>query len=177
MCILTNFDKYVIIKISKLYGLFSEGVCMFNIIIELYDVEDKLSEVAMYFDEAYEKWWLESDIAKEIIKDVDSSEYIGGECIMSPVFGMISPRDLSTGCKACLVLLNEPEHIVSGERFGDNCFKWLSKIGEQQDITITLSHFIDDYDIPIDAVVLNDNRHIASVEELNNAILELSEGL
>ncbi len=149
---------------------------MFKIIVEL-DKIDKLSDVVLYFDEAYERSWLESDMARAIIRDIDKSEYIGGECIMSPIFGMILPRDLSTGCKACLVMLNEPENLVSGEEFGDNCFPWLNKIGKMQDITITLSHFIDDYSIPIDAIVLNDNRHVSSVKELNNAIIELSEGL
>ena len=74
---------------------------------------------------------------------VDSSEYIDGEYIQSPVFGGISPRDLSTGCKALLILLNEPDKIVSGDRMGDNCYPVLFEMAKNADYTITLSHIID----------------------------------
>ena len=34
--------------------------------------------------------------------------------------------------KGCLILLNEPDVIIRGESFGDNCFPWLSRIGEEK---------------------------------------------
>ena len=69
--------------------------------------------------------------------------YISGEYIQSPVLGGISPRDLSSGCKALLILLNEPDKIVSGDRMGDNCYPVLLKMAESADYTITLCHLID----------------------------------
>ncbi len=146
---------------------------MLNIIIEFDDVDDKLVGAGLYFEDVYEQDWFDSDLAKEIIKGIDKSEYIGGECIKSPVLGMIPPSMLSGGCKSCLLLLNEPEHVVCGESFGDNCFPWLSKIGEKHDITITLHHFFRSTDIGIVARIINDGRVVHSLGEVNYAIIEL----
>lgn len=104
---------------------------------------EKISLVSDYFDAVYDASWLQSEMAKKIIRVVDSSEYIDGEYIQSPVFGGISPRDLSTGCKALLILLNEPDKIVSGDRMGDNCYPVLFEMAKNADYTITLSHIID----------------------------------
>jgi len=148
---------------------------MLRIIVELEPVEDKIAYVSDYFDDSYDASWFESDLAKEVIRGIDKSEYIDGECIKSPVLGMIPPSYLSTGCKGCLILLNQPDVIVSGERFGDNCFPWLSKIGEQMDITITMHHYLMDFDMPIRALVLNNNQVVSTAEELDAVILDLGD--
>mgnify|MGYP004560074383 FL=1 len=106
-------------------------------------MKDKVNYPSDYFDAMYDKSWLCSDMAKYIIKTVDKSDYVSGEYIESPVFGGISPRDLSTGCKALLILLNEPDNIVSGDRMGDNCIPVLLKMATEHDYTITLSRIID----------------------------------
>jgi len=144
-----------------------------NIIIEFDEVKDKLVGPGLYFEDVYEQDWLDSDLAKEMIKDIDKSEYIGGECIKSPVLGMIPPSMLSGGCKGCLLLLNEPEHLVCGDSFGDNCFPWLSKIGEKHDITVTLHHFFRSEELPVVARIVNDCRVVHSLGEVNSAIIQL----
>ena len=107
------------------------------------DWPDRIAYVSDYFDAVYETEWLTSEMSKRIIKQVDDSEYISGEYIESPVFGGISPRDLSTGCKALLILLNENNVIVSGDRMGDNCYPLLLEMAEERDITITLCHYVE----------------------------------
>lgn len=102
--------------------------------------EGRVAYVSEYFNSVYTKKWLNNDLAKQIIKDIDRTDHIQDEFLMSPVLGGISPRDLSSGCKALLLLLNRPSVIVSGERMGDNCVVWLLEIGRMQDITITLHH-------------------------------------
>ncbi|MGX8704452.1 MAG: DUF4869 domain-containing protein [bacterium] len=52
---------------------------------------------------------METDLAKAIIRDVDRSEVLSGECINSPVFGQIPPERLSGGTKTLLLVFNEPE--------------------------------------------------------------------
>lgn len=106
-------------------------------------MENKISEVSQYFDAVYDSTWLSSEWAKRIIKEIDKSEYISGEYIESPVFGGISPRDLSTGCKALLILLNEPDKIISGDRMGDNCYPLLLEMSKDKDYTITLAHWVN----------------------------------
>lgn len=106
-------------------------------------MENKISYVSNYFDAMYEESWFKSDMAKHIIRTIDKSEYIDGDYIRSPEFGGIPPRDLSTGCKALLILLNEPESIVSGDRMGDNCYPVLFEMAKDHDYTITLCHMMD----------------------------------
>lgn len=106
-------------------------------------MKDKIGYVSEYFDAMYDENWFRSDMAKHIIWAIDESEYIDGDYIKSPGFGGISPRDLSTGCKALLTLLNEPNEIVSGDRMGDNCFPVLFEMAKKRDYTITLCHIVD----------------------------------
>lgn len=107
------------------------------------NLEERIEYVSDYFDAQYEQDWLSSDLARNIIREIDKSEYKDGEYIHSPVLGGISPRDLSSGCKALLIILNEPDTIVSGDRMGDNCYPILLDIAKDRDVTITLCHYVD----------------------------------
>lgn len=146
---------------------------MLRIMVEVNHIEDKITKPSGYFDAEYDETWFQTQLAKDIIKGIDLSEYIDGDYIKSPVFGGMSPTRLSTGCKGCLLLLNRPDLVVSGERFGDNCFEWLSKIGEQQDITITLCHFLMDDNIPMHAVVVNNGVEIFTSGELTHVMFDV----
>lgn len=141
---------------------------MLNVILG--SLKDSVHYVSDYFDATYDTSWFETSLAKEIIKGIDDSEFIEGEYIKSPVYGGISPRDLSSGCKGVLLLLNMPELIVCGERFGDNCFKWLFEVAKQQDITITLSHYLK-LSYSFDMCILNSNTVVHNRAELYNQIV------
>ncbi len=137
-----------------------------------FNVEGKISNTSGYFNSKYKVDWLNNDLAKEIIKDIDNSIHVKDHVIESPVLGAIPPIWLSTGCKGLLILLNSPSGIIlSGERFGDNCFKWLSKLGEQKDVYITLSHYLDEEDIPLTATITNNGKVVRSSGGINTEIL------
>lgn len=124
-----------------------------------------------WFDDDYEVSWLNNQMAKDIIMGIDKSEHVKDHLIISPVLGGISPQQLSTGCKATLYMLNNPGTYIRGERFGDNCFYWLGKIGELQDIHITLCHYLDD-DVDLIATITNTGVVIHNSHELNKELLE-----
>lgn len=151
---------------------------MLNIIIELDRVQDKISSPSDYFDANYENSWLNSPLAKEIIKGIDKSDHIKDSYIESPVLGAIPPHMLSGGCKGCLILLNEPDVIIRGESFGDNCFPWLSRIGEEKDITITMHHFLNAFsstDFAMTARIVNSGKIIHSADEFSFEMLRICE--
>ena len=77
------------------------------------DAENSVYNTSVYFKNNYEEEWLESDLAKKMIKDVDDSDVLSGECIMSPVFGQIPPERLFGGVKTLLLMLNEPDRIFN----------------------------------------------------------------
>ena len=90
-----------------------------------------------------------------------------------PILGGISPRDLSTGCKALLILLNEPETIVSGDRMGDNCYPLLLEMAKEKDYTITLAHWVNlkEYE-PLDIYDIPTNQKITTALEMMRCYAE-----
>lgn len=100
------------------------------------DAENGIYNTNVYFKNTYEPEWIESELAKRIIKDVDDSDVLSGECIKSPVLGQIPPERLSGGVKTLLLMLNEPDKIFNASTCGDNCAKWILEIGKQKDLTI-----------------------------------------
>lgn len=131
------------------------------------DVDGMLRKAARYFDANYEPEWLDDPLVKEMIKDVDKSEVISREVILSPVFDSMSPMYLSGGVKSLILMLKEPEHIFYGSLCGDNCAKWILKIGEMHDIHVSLSYLMDfgPKEETMNALILNDGTRISTVEE------------
>ena len=85
---------------------------MLNIIYG--DVKNSIYNTNVYFKNSYEPEWLDAELAKKMIKDIDDSEVLSGECINSPVLGQIPPERLSGGVKTLLLILNEPDRIFNG---------------------------------------------------------------
>ena len=102
------------------------------------DVENSIYNTNVYFKNTYEPEWLETELAKQMIKDVDGSDVVSGECINSSVLGQIPPERLSGGVKTLLLILNEPDRIFNASTCGNNCAKWILEIGKQQDVTIKM---------------------------------------
>ena len=102
------------------------------------DVKNSIYKTNVYFKNSYEPEWLETELAKKMIRDIDDSEVLSGECINSPVLGQIPPERLSGGVKTLLLILNEPDRIFCG----DNCAKWILEIGKLKDVTINLRHMM-----------------------------------
>ena len=80
----------------------------------------------------------------EMIKDVDKSEVIGPHLIESPVLGPISVKEISGGVKTLILMaFDQSGKIFNASACGDNCAKWILKIGEEKDLTINLRHIMD----------------------------------
>lgn len=131
------------------------------------DVEDSVYNTSVYFKNTYEPEWLDSELAKMMIKDVDDSEVLSRECINSPVLGQIPPERLSGGVKTLLLMLNEPDKIFNASTCGDNCAKWILEIGKQTDVTINLRHMMGfGKDTVFDIKVKNGGEIVHSMKEL-----------
>lgn len=109
--------------------------------VYLGDCENEIYNPPLYFINQYEDSWLETDLAKRMIKDVDKSEVVGPHLIQSPVLGPISPRELSGGVKTLLLLaFDNSGKIFNATACGYNCAKWILEIAENKDLTISLHH-------------------------------------
>ena len=121
--------------------------------IYLGDCENEIYNPPLYFINQYEDFWLESELAKKMIKDVDKSEVVGPHLIQSPVLGPISPRELSGGVKTLLLLAF------------DNCAKWILEIAENKDLTISLHHSMNFGDGEYAIKILNNGVVVHNQEE------------
>ena len=127
-----------------------------------------------YFKFNYEQEWLEDSLVKEMIKDVDKSEYVGGDLIQSDALGPISPRELSGGVQTLICIYKNPELVFDATSCGPNCAKWLLEIGKKEDVTICLEYLMpfDGFD-PIDVYIENLDKTFSDTNEYALAVLDL----
>lgn len=131
------------------------------------DMDNSIYNTAVYFKNSYEPEWFDSDLAKQIVWDVDKSKVLSGQCIESPVFGQIPPERLSGGVKTLLLMLNEPDRVFNASTCGDNCAKWILKIAQDRDLTINLRHLMDfGKDTRFTAVIKNGGETVHSMREM-----------
>lgn len=130
------------------------------------EMQDSIYNTEIYFGNVYENHWITSQIAKEIIKDIDKSDVIDAECIKSPVLGQISPLKLSGGTKTLLLIINEPAEVFNASTCGDNCAKWLLKLGKKKNVVINLRHIMDFGNNDFEIEILNNNMIVHNMKEL-----------
>ena len=131
------------------------------------DAENSIYNTSVYFKNTYEPEWMESELAKKMIKDVDDSDVLSGECINSPVLGQIPPERLSGGVKTLLLMLNEPDKIFNASTCGDNCAKWILEIGKRKDLTINLRHMMSfGHETEFEIKIANGGEIVHSMREL-----------
>lgn len=129
------------------------------------DMDGVLHNVETYFKNQMEYAWLESELARQIVKDVDNSMIESPQCIRSEVLGQIPPTRLSGGTKALLLIWNLDDRIVNASNCGDNCAKWLLKFGKVKDIIINLNHIMDFGNEDFEIEILNSHKHVHNMKE------------
>lgn len=119
---------------------------------------------SIYFNNVYENEWMVQDMTKQMVLDVDKTELVDANVAVSPVLGSIPVTKLSGGVKTLILINNDSEWIFNASSCGDNCAKWLLKIGEMKDITIRLGHYMQ-FPEPFQMEILNSNRMIRTIRE------------
>ena len=134
------------------------------------DRKTAIYNTSVYFNHSYQDDWITDDFARAVIADVDQSEVISAHNIQSPVLGGISPRDLSGGVKTLLLMKHFPGKIFNASNCGDNCAKWILKLGEEQNFTINLFHVMNFGPGEFEIRILNHkNLIVRNMEEFLNA--------
>ena len=117
---------------------------------EIYNTE-------MFYENQYDRNWVMDEFAKEIIKDIDSSEVVAPDLIKNDVFGSFPSTELSAGVKTLLLIKNMPNKIFNISNCGDNCAKYLLQLAENKDIKVTLHHAMD-FGNDFSVKVINDGK-------------------
>ncbi len=127
----------------------------------------------IYFQNQYEDEWITSDLSKEMIKDVDKSEVVSSHVIESPVLGAITPLHLSDGVKALILMAyDDTGRVFNASAGGDNIARWILRISEEKDLTITLHNIMSFQDLDIKAEILNDGRIVNNYTEYLDAAID-----
>lgn len=132
------------------------------------DMSNSVYNTSLYFNYNYDDAWLDDDLVKEMVLDIDKSEVLDRNCIKSPVLGLINPTSLSGGVKTLILILKERDAVFNASQCGNNCAKWLLRIAEESndDILINLHHIMNFGDEPFDLCVANTNQIVHSMREL-----------
>lgn len=120
----------------------------------------------VYFDNQYEDEWITDPLSVEMIKDVDKSQVISPHLVESPVLGPISVKEISGGVKTLILLAFDPSgKIFNASACGDNCAKWILKIGSEKDLTINLRHLMDFGNGNFEIKILNTGDMVHNMEQ------------
>ena len=132
------------------------------------DMSNSVYNTSLYFNYNYDDEWLDDDLVKEMVLDIDKSEVLDRNCIKSPVLGLINPTSLSGGVKTLILILKERDVVFNASQCGNNCAKWLLRIAEEsnEDVLINLHHIMNFGDEPFDLCVANTNQIVHSMREL-----------
>lgn len=110
--------------------------------------------------------WLADPFVQRMLRDVDKSEYKGGELIESEVLGPISPERLSGGVQTLIAIYENPELVFNATSCGENCAKWLLEIGKEEDVTVNLKYLMpfDNLD-PFEIMIANAEEIVTDMDE------------
>ena len=145
---------------------------MLNIIYGEIEKDNYIFDPDTFFNHQSEDAWLEDEFTKEMVKDVDQSEIIGPHLVQSPFLGAIPPEKLSGGVKTLILIANDNEHIYNASACGDNCAKWLLKIGDNKDVTIRLGYLMNFGKGPFQIHIVNTNKTVNNLEELDDEVID-----
>ena len=134
--------------------------------IYLGKMEEAIYYPPVYFDNRYENEWITEELSVEMIRNVDKSEVVGPHLIESPVLGPISVKEISGGVKTLILMaFDDSGNVFNASACGDNCAKWILKIGKEKDLTINLRHIMDFGDGEFEIQILNTGEMVHNMLE------------
>jgi len=129
------------------------------------EMDNVLHNVETYFNNQYQYSWLDDQFVKSVTEDVDKSKVQSPECILSPVLRQIPPTRLSGGTKAVILMKYVPNRVINASNCGNNCAKWILKLGNEKDLTINLHHIMEFEENEFEIEVLNNHSIVHNMAE------------
>lgn len=139
-----------------------------------YSGTEYMNDAPAYFDNVYEDEWLEDELVKDMILDVDLSRVISPHIIESPVFGAITPKELSGGVKVLILMLKDDSFVYNMSNCGNNCAKWILKIAQKKDLTVYLQHIMH-FDGEFEIRIMNTGKIVHNPREYVEGLFEAEE--
>ena len=130
-------------------------------------MKDELRTADGWFDNQLPDEYYVTEFSKKVIKDIDNSEVVNENTVISPVLGAIPMTAISSGSKGVIVM-RYTDKVVNLVSLGDNCITVLLSILNYKDLIVSSLRFVDFYKYGYrgDILVLNDNTIVKTPLEL-----------
>lgn len=126
-----------------------------------------------WFKFNYNPEWFKDELVQQMIEDIDKSKVVSDQLIQSEVLGPIPPERLSGGVQTLISAYGRPDLVFNATSCGENCAKWLLKIGEVKDITVNLRYFMPFNDMePFKIKILNNDIIVTNMDEYTDVALD-----
>lgn len=145
---------------------------MLHVFFGEYTKNNYIYDPDTFFNNQSKDEWLEDELSKEMIRDVDKSEVVGSHLIESSRLGPIPPLWLSGGVKTLILIANDDRYVFNASACGENCSKWLLEIGRRKDVLIRLGYMMDFGDDPFEILIENTGLVVHNMTELMNEVVE-----
>ena len=134
--------------------------------VYLGQMEQAVYHPPTYFDNQYEDEWITDPLSIEMIKDIDHSDVISAHLIESPVLGPISVKEISGGVKTLILMAFDTSgNVFNASVCGDNCARWILKLGQEKDLTINLRHIMNFGDEGFEIKILNTQETVHDMKQ------------
>lgn len=134
--------------------------------VYLGQMEQAVYHPPTYFDNQYEDEWITNPLSIEMIKDIDHSDVISAHLIESPVLGPISVKEISGGVKTLILMAFDASgKVFNASVCGDNCARWILKLGREKDLTINLRHIMNFGDESFEIKILNTQETVHDMKQ------------
>ena len=140
--------------------------------------KDAIRDIDTWFNHVYEAEWFDDERVRQIVKDIDKSEVVGRDVVISPVFGSMSVRKISGGAKALIAMLMMDDTLIDLIVCGPNCQEWISRIAAEKDVEVAMSGYdLTFAGLPVSDICLNDGKTFSNSDEwIDNLIHYVDEG-
>lgn len=129
------------------------------------EMKNAIYNTSVYFDNQYLDIWLEDEFAIEVLRGIDKGTILSPNAIDTKALGVIPTTKIAGGTKTLLLIKNQPDKVFNASTCGDNCAKYILKIGKQQDVTINLHHIMDFGKRKFEIRILNDGVVVHNMAE------------
>jgi len=135
--------------------------------------KDNVMHGPSWFKFNYNPEWFKDELVQQMIEDIDKSKVVSNQLIQSEVLGPIPPERLSGGVQTLISAYGRPDLVFNATSCGENCAKWLLKIGEVKDITVNLRYFMPFNDMePFKIKILNNDSIVTNMDEYTDVALD-----
>ena len=144
--------------------------------IYLGSLKNEIRSASVYFDINYKTSWLNNELNRKMIKDIDESDVISENIIKSNVLETnIPPQWLSGGVKALICMNSDTSgRIFNLSNCGDNCAKWVFEISKHKDLLVTTHHYMSFSDVEdFEAEMVNTGKIVKSSEEYLDEFIKI----